>query len=209
MNLTWREPIIHIFRLTWREPIMMYHCPLGWFVYHIEPNKRMCSSFYGCLVSFPERVFSIWRFRLPFKDFEVEVSNFLRITHSQLHAFAWAFVKVFQHWCKYHIGMLTLVIFQHLQRGTYFGPSKMGARIFFLRHLKKVFHIYVDSGENFKCHYVIGISYLKGYCSLCVLPTDNLALPSPSNSKSSIYGNKFWKGKDSRLHRYIVYYWSH
>lgn len=54
----------------------------GWFVFHIPPNKRVCSSFDGCLVPVYECLFSTLGFRIPFNDFEVDVLNHLRIPNS-------------------------------------------------------------------------------------------------------------------------------
>lgn len=102
-----------------RGPIWTWGNPLiGPFLIS-SPTKRLCSSFDGCLVPFHEFLFSRLRFRLPFNDFEVEVLNHLRITPSQLHLVARAFMKVFEYWCDYQCGVSTLQLFFNVRHTFY------------------------------------------------------------------------------------------
>lgn len=67
----------------------------------VNTSKRICSCFEWCDIIFCECIFSLLIFMFPFNGFEEGALRCLKISHSQLHLVARAFVKIFQYWCEY------------------------------------------------------------------------------------------------------------
>lgn len=82
--------------------------------------------------------------------------NHLRMTPSQLHPIARAFMKVFQHWCEYQGGVLSLKLFYNLFNITCTSTrAARGQGLLSLPQPKKVFDIYIDNCKNLKDHYFL------------------------------------------------------
>lgn len=87
-----------------------------WGEFISEEDKRIRSEYGEYVIPFYECTFSILGLHLPFNDLEIEVLNYLIISHSQLNRGSWAYIKFFQYWCDYQGWKLSLSLFFHLFR---------------------------------------------------------------------------------------------
>lgn len=79
-----------------QKPYITIDNPLDWSILSVGLEKRICSSFEGCLVPMYECLVSMLGVRLPFSDFEVAFMYYLKVAPSHFHPRATTSMKVFQ-----------------------------------------------------------------------------------------------------------------
>lgn len=134
---------------------------IDWEVFPLDEDKRMCSRYGGCAILFHECLLCIIWYRLPFNEFEVGVLNHSLIASSQLHPVSWAFVKVFQHWCEYKGGKLTMMLVFHLFKIQNNPNHENGSCLLFLRQHIYYIEAYSKSIEDFDGHFYLVTLWLR------------------------------------------------
>lgn len=85
-----------------------------WGILTPSENERICSKYSDCIIPFYKCIFSILGIWMPLNGLEMDVLNHLIVALSQLHPLNWAYIKVFNYWCKYLNEKPSLTIFFHL-----------------------------------------------------------------------------------------------